>query len=139
MFSDPPLNEVPIQKTGRAVVRVDGGEIAAGDALSALVDGEYRLGFRVEHARLGGERRADALRLAGHVVATQLSGGESFVHVDIGGLRVVSLVRGIHDWATGAAAEIGVDGEGLFVFDGSGRLAAAAPGIGVPRMLSNVG
>ena len=126
VFSDPPLNEIAVRKIVDGVVRADGGAIASGAALSGMPDGDYRLGFRVEHALLGAGR-ADFLRFQGHVVATQLSGGESFVHIDIGGIRLVTLVRGIHDWAPGAPATVSVDPNGLFVFDDAGHITTASP------------
>ncbi len=118
VFSDPPLNELAVRKEGALVVGA-GRPLPAPASLAGMPDGAYRLGFRVEHARL--EAVPDGIRLAGKVVATQLSGGESFVHVDVAGSRLVSLVRGMHDWQPGATAEIQIDPRGLFVFDEEGR------------------
>jgi glycerol transport system ATP-binding protein len=56
---------------------------------------------------------------------TEISGSESFVHLDLGFSTWVSLVLGVHDWAPGAAAEISVDPRRLFVFDPSGILVRA--------------
>ena len=129
VFSDPPLNELPIHKRGSRLLLADGREFATVGVLSALEDGEHRLAFRVEHAVLDSSSR-EGLRFHGTVMATQLSGSESFVHVDVGGARWVCLVRGVHSWEPGAAAEVRIDTDGLLVFAPDGRRegrAAMAP------------
>ncbi len=127
VFSDPPLNEMVVVKAGPLVATEGGRSFPAPAVMEGLPDAPYRVAFRVEHALLG-TGTAAGLRFAGHVLATQLSGGESFVHVDVGGgTRLVALVRGLHDWAPGAAAEVQVDPRGLFAFDAAGRTIAADP------------
>ena len=131
VFSDPPLNELGVRKSGGGLTTSTGRELPAAGRLAQLSDGEYRLGFRVEHASLSSVGPND-LRLAGTVIATQLSGSESFVHVDLGGASCVCLVHGVHDWEPGARAEVRLDPSSLFVFDRAGdivaepRLAASA-------------
>ena len=121
VFSDPPLNEVAVVKQGSFVSTDSGTSFPAPDALEGLPDAPYHIAFRVEHAQLGTVVDG-GIRFPGTVIATQLSGGESFVHVDVGeGRRLVALVRGVHDWAPGAAADVQVDPRGLFVFDAGHR------------------
>ncbi len=127
VFSDPPLNEITVAKQGPLVSNEAGRSSAAPPALAGLPDGRYRIAFRVEHAQLGTASNG-GLHFPGTVIATQLSGGESFVHVDIGeGRRLVALVRGVHDWEPGAPADVQVDPRGLFVFDASNRAVASSP------------
>ncbi len=123
VFSDPPLNELAVRKLGAGLTTSTGRELSAAGRLAQLSDGEYRLGFRVEHASLAPVGPND-LRLAGTVIATQLSGSESFVHVDLGGASCVCLVHGVHDWEPGAAAEVRLDPSSLFVFDRAGEIVA---------------
>ena len=120
VFSDPPINELAVLKHDDRIGLPDGRQIPASDALTGLPDGPYRLAFRVEHALLGAIA-TDGLRFPGTVIATQLSGSESFVHIDVGGASWVCLVRGVHDWEPGVAAEVTIDPEGLFVFAPDGR------------------
>ena len=139
VFSDPPLNELPVRKSQDRLLLPDGGEVPAPGRLALLADGDYRLAFRVEHARLG-DGRPDrdgpgGLQVACSIVATQLSGSESFVHVDVRGTRWVCLVRGAHDWRPGAPARVRVDPDGLFVFGPDGRRAAHAAAA-QPAMMS---
>ena len=125
VFSDPPLNEVDAVKEG-ALIRVGADRAApAGGLCTGLADGRYRLGFRVEHARLDdAPAGVEGLRFPGTVIATQLSGGESFVHVDTDAGRLVTLVRGMHDWSPGARTAVVVDERGLFVVAAAGRAVA---------------
>jgi glycerol transport system ATP-binding protein len=127
VFSDPPLNELLVEKAG-AIVTVPGGrQLPTWGALAGLPDGSYRLGFRADDLSLSATASA-ALGLSGRVAVTELSGSESFVHVDVGLGTWVCLVRGVHDWQPGAAVEVHVDTRRAFVFDAAGNL-AAAPGM----------
>ena len=47
---------------------------------------------------------------------TEISGSESFVHIDVGFEVWVCLVLGVHDWRPGASAAVSVDPAGIFVF-----------------------
>jgi glycerol transport system ATP-binding protein len=65
------------------------------------------------------------LGFSGRVSVTELSGSESFVHVDIGSATWVCLVRGVHEWEPGAPADVYVDMRRAFAFDADGALASA--------------
>jgi glycerol transport system ATP-binding protein len=124
VFSDPPLNEMTVTRQAGEVTLPDGRRFDANLLLPDLADGTYRVGFRVEDARLGlGSEHVDAFR--GKVAVTEISGSESFVHLDVGFATWVSLVMGVHDWKPGAAAEIRVDPHRAFVFDTAGLLIRA--------------
>jgi len=126
VFSDPPLNELAVTKKGGAVSRLDGHPLAGADFLSALPDSAYRLGFRADAASIGAPS-ADSLGFPGKVVVTEISGSESFVHVDVGVGAWVCLAPGVHDWALGQAVNVNVDPRRVLVFDASGwRVAGLA-------------
>ena len=59
---------------------------------------------------------------------TEITGSESFIHVDFAGERWVALAHGVHDLAIGQPVEIYLDPGRFFVFDAFGAL-AAAPGV----------
>ncbi len=124
VFSDPPLNEVQVDKRGALIVTANGRQLPALGVLANLPDGAYRVGFRCDDATLGG-RASGALTCPGTVAVTELSGSESFVHVDVGLGTWVCLVQGVHDWQSGASAEVHVDMRRAFAFDAAGNLAAA--------------
>jgi glycerol transport system ATP-binding protein len=125
VFSDPPLNELAMEKRGPLATLDDGRQMPAQGALLGLPDGAYRLGFRGDAVTLG-DAHASALSFPGTVSVTEISGSESFVHVDVGLGVWVCLVSGVHDWQPGAAVEVRVDARRAFVFDAAGGLAAAA-------------
>ncbi|HEV2677508.1 MAG TPA: ABC transporter ATP-binding protein [Aliidongia sp.] len=131
VFSDPPLNELIVDKRGATVTLADGRSIPAAGPLGDLPDGSYRVGFRVDDVTVGGERPG-VLSFPGRVSVTEISGSESFVHVDVGLATWVCLVRGVHEWEPGAAAEVHVDPGRIFVFDPDGRIA------GLPAAMETV-
>ena len=59
---------------------------------------------------------------------TEITGSESFIHVDFAGERWVALAHGVHDLAIGQPVELYLDPSRFFVFDAVGAL-AAAPGM----------
>ena len=123
VFSDPPLNELPVTVTDGSACRTDGTPLPAA-MVPPLPNGHYRLGFRVEHASVLERDDAAVARgkaFAGTVSVTEISGSESFVHIDLGFAVWVCLVLGIHDWHPGTRATVVVDPAGVFVFgpDGS--------------------
>jgi glycerol transport system ATP-binding protein len=119
VFSDPPLNELAVEKRGAMIVTATGRQLPAVGVLAGLSDGPYQLGFRCDDVTLGSGG------FPGTVSVTELSGSESFVHVDVGLGTWVCLVRGVHDWQPGAPAEVCVDMRRAFVFDAAGDLAAS--------------
>jgi glycerol transport system ATP-binding protein len=122
VFSDPPLNELSVDKRGAVAVTADGRSLPATGVLAGLPDGPYRIGFRCDDVTLGSE--PDGVGFPGVVSVTELSGSESFVHVDVGIGTWVCLVTGVHDWEPGAAAEVRVDMRRAFAFEPAGALAA---------------
>ncbi len=123
IFSDPPLNELAIEKRGGFVTLASGRQLPAAAALARLPDGAYRLGFRADAVAIG-EGLSAGLVFPGTVAVTELSGSESFVHVDVGMGVWVCLVTGVHDWQPGAVVDVRVDPTRILVFDRSGKLVA---------------
>ena len=128
VFSDPPLNELAVDKRGSAITLADGRQIPTVGPLRDLPDGSYRIGFRVDDVTVGGGVPG-ALSFPGRVSVTEISGSESFVHVDVGLATWVCLVRGVHEWEPGAAAEVHVDPGRIFVFDAAGQIAGQPAGM----------
>jgi glycerol transport system ATP-binding protein len=124
VFSDPPLNELVVDKRGATLLTGNGRQLPAIGVLANLPDGQYQVGFRCDDVTLGGNA-STALSFQGTVSITELSGSESFVHVDVGFGTWVCLIVGVHDWLPGAAAEVHVDMRRAFAFDAAGNLAAA--------------
>ena len=124
VFSDPPLNELTIDKRGALVTLESGRQLPAVGAVSRLPDGVYRLGFRADAAMIG-EAQPASLNFPGHVAVTEIGGSESFIHVDVGLGVWVCLTSGVHEWLPGVGVDVTIDANRAFVFDAGGRLSAA--------------
>ncbi|GAB5471839.1 MAG: ABC transporter ATP-binding protein [Rhodospirillales bacterium] len=125
IFSDPPMNFLPLVKAAGGVILGEGQQVATPEALAGLPDGRYRAGFRANHLTLA---RADAaaLSFSAEVAITELTGSESFVHLDHGADRWIALVHGVRVPEVGQTVEVFVEPRHLYVFDEDGKLAATA-------------
>jgi glycerol transport system ATP-binding protein len=125
IFSDPPLNMLSVVKSGGTLSSASGDlRLPATGLFAPLADGAYQLGFRPDHLYL--RRPADeAATVTATVTLTEITGSESFIHVDFAGERWVALAHGVHDLGVGGAVELFLDPARFFVFDESGALAAA--------------
>jgi len=78
------------------------------------------MAFRADAASIGPAATGE-LSFYGKVVITEISGSESFIHVDVGVGAWVCLVSGVHEWTPGQTAAVNIDPTRVFVFDSSGR------------------
>ncbi|WP_304620728.1 ABC transporter ATP-binding protein [Paracoccus sediminilitoris] len=124
VFSDPPMNFVGMDKRGGRL-SFDGGQGADAGVLSALSDGRYQAGFRPNHLHLS-QPSDDALRFDATLVVTELTGSETFVHLDHHGQRWVGLIHGIHDLPLGRTLPVWLDPRHVYVFAEDGRLVTPA-------------
>lgn len=128
IFSDPPINTLAMGKTG-ATVSSAGGHLSlpASGLMAGLDDGAYTIGFRPDHLYLA-QPNADAVAVRATVAIAEITGSESFIHVDFAGQRWVALSHGVHDFAIGEGVTLYLDPGRFFIFDAGGAL-AAAPGL----------
>ncbi|MGO4669270.1 ABC transporter ATP-binding protein [Bosea sp. 2RAB26] len=124
IFSDPPLNLLPVTKRAGDILLPGGAAARATGALAGLTDGEYQLGFRAHQLTL---HRPDSPSLVfdGTVTVAEITGSESFVHVEVAGSRWVALVPGVQELEPGAVVTVYIDPACVFVFVPDGRLAHA--------------
>lgn len=125
VFSDPPLNTLTAEKSGGTVALGTGGEAPARGVFAAVPDGAYTMGFRAHHLGLEASGAPDAIHLPATVSVAEITGSESFVHLDVGDRRFVALVPGVKRLEPGAVVTAWLDPRHLFLFDETGRLAAA--------------
>jgi glycerol transport system ATP-binding protein len=125
IFSDPPINTLAVTKSGGLLTSADGHlKLPASGLFAGLPDGPYTIGFRPDHffvLRPG----PDAVPVSGTVALTEITGSESFIHVDFAGARWVALAHGVHDLDIGQPVELYLDPGRFFVFEPGGALAAA--------------
>jgi glycerol transport system ATP-binding protein len=126
VFSDPPMNFMRMTKSGGRLTFGRGQSTAAAGRLGGLPDGLYQAGFRPNHLEIG-RHTADAVEFAAKLVVTELTGSETFVHLDHHGDRWVGLIEGIHDLRLGEEISVFLDPAHVYVFAEDGRLVAPAP------------
>src|SRR5712675_131472 len=126
VFSDPPLNIVGIEKRDGAVQYAGGVQAPASGLYAGLGDGAYRVGFRAHQLEVA---NGIAGRHAFHatVTVTEITGSESFVHLNRDASNWVAVLQGVHEYPPGHLLDAVLDPNNVFVFDAAGRL-VAAPG-----------
>lgn len=124
VFSDPPLNTLSGVKQGDQVALSTGATVAAEGAFAGVPDGPYTIGFRAHHLALD-RPPASAFALPATVSVSEITGSESYVHLDLGVHRLIALVPGVRRLEPGQAVTAWLDPRRLFLFDDSGGLAAA--------------
>jgi glycerol transport system ATP-binding protein len=122
-FSDPPLNVVPMQKSGGRL-SYDGKSIATPTGTETLADGLYKVAIRPHHLLLH-RPSGESIEVQATVSATEITGSESFVHVEHGGSRWVALTHGVYRLEIGDRVAVFLDPTGFLVFDAEDRLVAA--------------
>lgn len=126
-FSDPPLNLVPMVKT-QGAMSFAGQSVAAPASAQSLADGSYKIGIRPHHLLLH-RPEGTSLEVAAAVSTTEITGSESFIHVESEGERWVALTHGVHRVEVGDQISVYLDPASFFIFDGADRLVAAPSGI----------
>jgi glycerol transport system ATP-binding protein len=124
VFSDPPLNIVGIEKKNGSVQYAGGIQAPATGLYAQLADGAYRVGFRAHQLEVAS---GIAGRHAFHatVTVTEITGSESFVHLNRGASHWVAVLPGVHEYEPGHLLDAVLDPDNVFVFDAADRLVAA--------------
>lgn len=124
IFSDPPLNLLPVSRRAGQLLLPGGAAAPAAGALAGLADGDYQLGFRAHHLTLR-PQSAESLSFAATVTVSEITGSESFIHLACGADDWVALASGVHELEPGAQVTVHVDPASVFVFAPDGALAHA--------------
>jgi len=125
VFSDPPMNFLSVTKQGDRIAFGDGQSVAALGALAELADGDYLAGFRPNHLEI--ERHGEGvLAFDTRLSVTEITGSETFVHLDHHGERWVGLIHGVRDLKIGADLRVWLDPAHVYVFGPDGALVAPA-------------
>ncbi|MFG3595556.1 ABC transporter ATP-binding protein [Bradyrhizobium sp. RDI18] len=124
VFSDPPLNIVGIEKKNGQVAYAGGIQAPATGLYAQLSDGPYRVGFRAHQLEVA---NGIAGRHAFHatVTVTEITGSESFVHLNRDASNWVAVLPGVHEYEPGQTLDAVLDPDNVFVFDAADRLVAA--------------
>jgi glycerol transport system ATP-binding protein len=115
-FSDPPLNLLPVTKLNNTMLFKSHVEVPLIGKLPDLPDSDYTIAFQPNH--LGLERHSFAdIGVKARVAVTEITGSESYIHVDVAGLRWVVLAHGIHNVEIDTTIEVFLDPSKFYVFD----------------------
>ncbi len=125
VFSDPPMNFLKIRKSGDQLLFEDGHTASASGAFDGLRDGRYLAGFRPNHLELE-KHGPGVLEFSGKLNVTEITGSETFVHLDHQGESWVGLVHGVKNLKIGAALEVYLDPKHIYIFAEDGTSVAAA-------------
>ena len=125
VFSDPPMNFLQVSKTGTKLMFGEGQVADVAGKLADLADGRYLAGFRPNHLEVA-QHTGAALRFTASLVVTELTGSETFVHLDHLGERWVGLIHGVHDLAPGTSLDVWLDPDHVYIFGENGELVAPA-------------
>ncbi|MGY3438038.1 MULTISPECIES: ABC transporter ATP-binding protein [unclassified Marinovum] len=125
VFSDPPMNFLKVSKSGNALQFGDGQSAQATGRLAQLPDGNYTAGFRPNHLEIQ-KHSADAMQFAAKLSVTELTGSETFIHLDHFGERWVGLIHGVHNLALGERLDVWLDPRHVYIFGEDGKLIAPA-------------
>ena len=112
VFSDPPMNFFP--------ARLEGGQITATNGAGAT----HKAGFRANHLSL--DPLPGGLAFPSTCTGTEITGSESYVHLDAPSGPWVARLHGVHPVLAGDTVTVHVDPAHIYLFDGNGQLAASA-------------
>lgn len=125
VFSDPPMNFLNVSKTGPKIMFGDGQSSVASGPLADLADGRYIAGFRPNHVEISSQT-ADAMSFDTKLMVTELTGSETFVHLDHNGEKWVGLIHGVHNLKLGSTLPVFIDPSHVYIFNENGDLVAPA-------------
>ncbi|MFH0785774.1 MAG: ABC transporter ATP-binding protein [Pseudomonadota bacterium] len=120
-LSDPPLNLLPVTKLNNTMLYKSHVEVPVLGPLPKLPDDDYTIAFRPHHLYLK-RPSASAIAVNAKVAVTEITGSESYVHVDVAGVRWVLLARGIYNIDVGETIEIFMEPRTFYVFDRNGSV-----------------
>lgn len=133
VFSDPPLNALRVTKQAHTVLMENGTVLPATGPLAHVPNGTYTIGVRAHHLEVEdvatAERTPPAdglIRLGASVAVTEVTGSESFLHMDMGAERLTALVAGVRRLEADAPVEVLIDPRHILLFDADGRRVAGA-------------
>jgi glycerol transport system ATP-binding protein len=128
IFNDPPMNILDATVAGpHAVHLADGAllSIAPGNTPLTLPPGTpCKVGIRCHQLRLSDDMQ-HSNRLACTVSLAELSGSETYVHLQRGAQALVAQLPGVHSLAIGTPVQATVSPAHIFVFDAAGALLLA--------------
>ncbi|MEP7303105.1 MAG: ABC transporter ATP-binding protein [Caldimonas sp.] len=120
-FSDPPMNLIAAQ-AGASGVTLAGG-VAFALALPGADSATLTVGIRAGALRV--ESQGGDLALPGKVELAEISGSDTFLHVETAIGELVAQLTGVHEFTLGEPVTLQLDPRQAYVFDAAGALLRA--------------
>lgn len=113
-FADPPLNMAPVQLQANSITF--GDKTLCTLPAGAVGDGHYTLAVKAHHIAL--QQQGGFTTPIDAVVGTsEITGSETFIHVEAAGQKWVVLTSGVHRLATGDHITVYTDPSKFYLFD----------------------
>ncbi|HEX8046679.1 ABC transporter ATP-binding protein [Rhizobium sp.] len=125
-FADPPLNTITLDKRGNLFVLNDSIRLPVPQGLEDRADGPYTIAFQPHHLALK-PQTPEAVAAPARVMVTEITGSESYIHIDFADRRWVMLTQGVQDIDVDDAIDVYIDPRHIMVFDTDG--AAVTPAL----------
>ena len=122
-FSDPPMNLVAATASANGLAMHGGVELAL--ALPATRSQALTVGIRAGALRVAAQ--GGDVALAGKVELAEISGSDTFLHVETAIGELVAQLTGVHEFTLGAPVTLYLEPDQVYVFDAAGDL-LVAPG-----------
>jgi glycerol transport system ATP-binding protein len=130
-LSDPPLNLLPVTKLNGRILYKSHVDIPVIGQLPQLPDDDYTIAFRPHHLYLKRSNETE-IEVKAKVVVTEITGSESYIHVDVAGVRWVLLARGIHNFDVHETIAIFLAPAAFYVFDKNDTLVVTPESVSAP-------
>ena len=122
-FSDPPMNLIAAEANASGVTLHGGVALALALALPATGAQALTVGIRAGALRV--QSRGGDVSLAGKVELAEISGSDTFLHVETPIGELVAQLTGVHQFTLGEPVTLHLDPGQAYVFDASGALLRA--------------
>jgi glycerol transport system ATP-binding protein len=122
-FSDPPLNIFDVS-IDQGTLDFKGEKIAIAGKAAALKSGSYKIGIRPHHIQLN-KPAEKMLTVMSKVSTTEITGSESFIHIERNEYKWVALTHGVHRVDIGDEIPVYLDPSHFFIFDEANQLVLA--------------
>ena len=125
IYSDPPMNFMPVIKKRQLIQFPNGHFIKAAGEIANSSDGDYKVGFRAHHLELS-KGKSEKISFETKLLVTELTGSDTFIHLDVMNDRWIGLVPGLRSYDVGQPLKVWLDVEHIYYFDKNGDLVAPA-------------
>lgn len=132
VFSDPPINFLKGTIKGRTLRMGQDIKMSLEDYMRDLSDGNYTFAVRSNHLSLAKNGKKDVV-ISAKVVLAEITGSETYIHVNHGDTPLVVQEDGVHTRRIGSDITIYANPSCFFVYDTEGMLVASPSRDSIPK------